>query len=267
MSENENPENKMDPLGRMFKGILDGYTRDFSIVEMLGRRPPWEDRRQFLPPSAPITPYERDSFNTASDLIRASQFTTYSFTVSVRSSLNEEEAVQAVRRSINERMARHINDALILPIAPVSNVPASNIPSTPTTLTADVFKEMMNRLPKDPLLEKGIERDWVCVVNYRTHATIEEYARTQPTMWGQSMSVDSLTGRRTKIVPVAENGLLYMPELEMYRRYADYFVARARAALARIRREKLRDIRRAYGHKYAADEKARLEAGDKTDEQ
>jgi hypothetical protein len=252
-------DKKTDPLADYFLKTFQGYERDLGLLKWLPTAP-WTDRHKirFAAPDAEITPYQRDSFATV----------TYRTTTMLRPLTLDDDKTpdeQAVMRAIGESMTQHIDNALIHPLLPTSTVPASNIAtsSAKTTMDLDTLKEAMARMPKDPLLEKGVGRDWVCVVNHRTHAALEEYARKQPPiMWGQSMSVDTLVGRRTWVVPAAEDGVSYMPELEMYRRYADYFVARARAALARIRREKLRIIRRAYGHKYAAEAKARREAED-----
>lgn len=261
MTDNDQSDKKTDPLADYFLKTFQGYERDLGLLKWLPTAP-WTDRHkiQFAASDAEITPYQRDSFATVS----------YSMTTMLRPlTLDDANALddQAVMRAIGESMSRHIDNALIHPLLPSSNLSASNLPtstfaSTPATMDINTLKEAMARMPKDPLLEKGVERDWICVVNYRTHAALEEYARNQPSMWGQSMSVSALTGRRTEIVPVAEDGLLYMPEIEMYRRYKEYFMARIQADLARIRREKLRAIRRAYGRKYAADIKARRETGD-----
>jgi hypothetical protein len=247
----EMEEKKTDPLADFYRRAIEGYESDLSILQWLPAAP-WTDRHkiQFAAPSEGITPYQRDSFATVS----------YTMTTTLRPLTlddNKTQDEQAVMRAIGESMTRHTDNALIHPLLPASTLPTSNLATSSTKATMDIntLKEAMTRMPKDPLLEKGVARDWVCVVNYRTHAALEEYARKQPSMWGQSMSVDALVGRRTVIVPAAEDGLSYMPELEMYRRYAEYFVARARADLARIRREKLRAIRRAYGHKYAAEAK------------
>jgi hypothetical protein len=76
---------------------------------------------------------------------------------------------------------------------------------------------------QDPLLKRGIERDWVCVM----HPEMADWVMRQATdtlpsdVW---RGMTSVTGRKTFIIESAPRGVVeYMPEPVMKDRYAAYF--------------------------------------------
>lgn len=81
----------------------------------------------------------------------------------------------------------------------------------------------------DPLLQRGIKRDWVCVINPALVRPILELEKTLTKF--PSGSLNYITGRETHILNSAPtNEVQYMPREEMYGRYADEFIAQARLA-------------------------------------
>lgn len=78
----------------------------------------------------------------------------------------------------------------------------------------------------DPLEEKGIAKDWVCVINDRTYAEIKAWlAQNSPTVAIEiGDPVERFLRRDLWVIGRAESGLNFMPQLEMFTRYAAHFL-------------------------------------------
>lgn len=92
-------------------------------------------------------------------------------------------------------------------------------------LTIDRLKSTMANLPKDPLLEKGIEKDWVCVINPALVSAIKQLLKDTPPAHYVSplYELDYVMGRRVFIINEAPRNVEYMPELTMRMKYAEHF--------------------------------------------
>ena len=82
---------------------------------------------------------------------------------------------------------------------------------------------------KDPLLQRGIEKDWVCVV----HPAIEYKLRQKAVeLYGDTphmimFGIDRMTGRKTYVEPSAPMKLEYMPLETYFVKYGKDILARA----------------------------------------
>lgn len=96
--------------------------------------------------------------------------------------------------------------------------------SEQTSLTSDLLKRMMEGLPKDPLLEKGIGKDWVCVINPALVSAIKEEAKKFPQQFMTPLNeLDVVMGRRVFIINEAPRTIEYMDELTMRVKYQEHF--------------------------------------------
>lgn len=83
----------------------------------------------------------------------------------------------------------------------------------------------------DPLLQRGIQRDWVCVIHPSMEFHLRHSAPLNPDAFDR---LERITGRETWILNSAPmNKIEYMPKLDMYKRYAEEFAAQARLAAIR----------------------------------
>lgn len=97
----------------------------------------------------------------------------------------------------------------------------------------------------DPLEEKGVPKDWVCVINSRTHSQIKaELAQQNPfPMIAQAIGdpVERFIRRELWVIDMADDGLNFMSHLEMFRKYAEYFLRRIELAKLRKQDEEASD--------------------------
>lgn len=94
-----------------------------------------------------------------------------------------------------------------------------------------------NMAANDPLLKRGIERDWVCVLHPEmADWMMRELERELPPSAWRDMT--SVTGRKTYIIEDAPRGVVeYMPEPVMKERYAAYFKWQAEFLAEHFKRE------------------------------
>lgn len=134
-------------------------------------------------------------------------------------------------RELNDYMREYLEGILLRP-APITT--ASDEPREPMTQEniVDALKKMVRDLrDRDPLLQSGIPRDYVCVVSPALVPALKaEFDRMHPAVGAMPSSLPALNwlstlmGRKTWQIPDAPRDRVeYMSELEMYRRYADYF--------------------------------------------
>lgn len=98
-------------------------------------------------------------------------------------------------------------------------------------LTATILTDMLQALEsRDPLLQRGIDKDWVCVIHPQTAQALTRNS-VEPTGTGQ---LSQMTGRETYIIDDApQTAVEFMPRLTMYIRYARWFAAEAELAAQR----------------------------------
>jgi len=102
------------------------------------------------------------------------------------------------------------------------------------TLTLDTIKKMLEQMNKpDALEEKGIPKDWVCVLHPRLEYALKDHYKLNDLPPNSMIgflynSVQHITGRKTFIISSApQDKVEYMPELTMHIKYADYFISLA----------------------------------------
>ena len=92
-------------------------------------------------------------------------------------------------------------------------------------LLVEMVRDLRER---DPLLKRGIERDWVCVINPALVNNIIEYYKHNPMPFASvPISMGNLhifMGRRVFIIEDAPiTTIEYMPEEAMYNKYHEHF--------------------------------------------
>jgi hypothetical protein len=96
----------------------------------------------------------------------------------------------------------------------------SNEPTKP--LTMEALKGAIDMLKKgDPLQQKGIGRDWYCVINPALVSHIMEFEKQNPAPPYVFNKLDYVMGRRTFIVNEAPLDIEYMTEEMFRRKYPD----------------------------------------------
>lgn len=119
------------------------------------------------------------------------------------------------------------------------NRPQDENPSTISTepsqtpLTSEILRNALRDLNNaDPLLQKGIQKDWVCVINPALVSHINELYKTyKPTHITSLNKLDYVMGRRVFIINEASLNIEYMTELMMRLKYPEHFLREAQARL------------------------------------
>jgi hypothetical protein len=103
-------------------------------------------------------------------------------------------------------------------------------------LTYDMLKSMMSTLPTDPLLERGIGKDWLAVVNpchVRDLLDATEPFPQEHHRMGDAQRLEVRIGRQLYILSVAPTGgIEYLDPISFYAKYGKYL-----ARMNRITRE------------------------------
>jgi len=120
-----------------------------------------------------------------------------------------------IPEEIAEGMARIFESNRTMPFADI--VPQENTQS----LTVELLHDLMKKLPPDPLLERGIPKDWVCVVGYAMLSQLYEEFPECPYSPGKIWTDPQwITGRRTYIEHRAPAwSVEYMSPVEYENRY------------------------------------------------
>lgn len=137
-------------------------------------------------------------------------------------------------------LQRHITAGLLCltPTIPymstASDTPAPELESS----IVDKMRQMLKRLQQeDPLLQRGIQPDWVCVVHPRLVYLIEQEF--------PGKRIDEITGRRVwRILDAPEDRVEYMPFAVMVKKYAQTFQALAELAKQAITEEMRREFKK-----------------------
>lgn len=156
-------------------------------------------------------------------------------------------------REINDYMREYL-EGILLRAAPITT--ASNEPREPMSKESlvSVLKQLEESIrAADPLLQRGIPRDYVCVVNPALVPALKaEFDQLPPAVGAMPSSwlalnwLSTLTGRKTWQIPDAPRDRVeYMSELEMYRRYTDYFKRVGIARLRELQHQAMRERRAA----------------------
>lgn len=92
----------------------------------------------------------------------------------------------------------------------------------PSEILSLLLKKAKEIHARDPLLQRGIEKDWVCVVSPSMVYDLTALAPEWVSHNSEDMKLRQVTGRKTFILNDAPSGSIeYMPESEMRRRYRD----------------------------------------------
>jgi len=159
----------------------------------------------------------------------------------------------AILRYFQTAMRASIDKSLLSGFthAPIST--ASDEPQTQIAPIEVLKKAIQDIRAADPLLQRGIPADYVCVVNPALIPALKaEFDRIYPATGMLNPPsfialnwLSTLMGRKTWQIPDAPTDRVeYMSEIEMYRRYASYFKREAVAQLVNVKRQEM-VIRRA----------------------
>jgi hypothetical protein len=101
------------------------------------------------------------------------------------------------------------------------------------------LEAMYKALPKDPLLERGIPKHWLCAINWQTHqALMEQYKKDKPLFPRlPGHEVEQYTGRQTVIIQEVETGLVYGDKASLMQKYPEWAKRVAEAMREEIERE------------------------------
>lgn len=112
-------------------------------------------------------------------------------------------------------------------VSTASDTPAPELDSSIVDKMRQALKQIQQ---EDPLLQRGIQPDWVCVVHPRLVYLIEQEF--------PGRRIDEITGRRVwRILDAPEDRVEYMPFAVMVKKYAQTF--KALAELAKAERDEL----------------------------
>lgn len=144
----------------------------------------------------------------------------------------QQEAFQTLADEIAKKAHEHIMQQALMPVAltdqgltSITNRPANPSPS----LTAEHLNAMLKDLDrKDPMVQRGIQRDWVCILNPDVEREIRGLIARglihTPPYWESSMQdLSQVMGRRTHVIPGAHQNIMYMDEKIARWLYRDYF--------------------------------------------
>lgn len=135
-------------------------------------------------------------------------------------------------------LQRHITAGLLcltptIPyVSTASDTPAPELDSS----IVDKLKQTLKRLrEEDPLLQRGIQPDWVCVVHPRLVYLIEQEF--------PGKRIDEITRRRVwRILDAPEDRVEYMPFAVMVKKYARTFKALAELAITEEMRREFKKV-------------------------
>ncbi len=97
-----------------------------------------------------------------------------------------------------------------------------------------IIQKMRDHEKNDPLLKRGIEKDWVCVLHPQLYHLLMDHFRAQKIedqlgMLSHMFSIEQVTGRKTYIEPAAPNdSIQYMTEIQYWATYGEASAARAK---------------------------------------
>lgn len=149
------------------------------------------------------------------------------------SGISDEAHAEIVRKLQGEITAHLLR--LTPPIPNVSTASDTPAPEMDSSIV-DKLKQTLKRLrEEDPLLQRGIQPDWVCVVHPRLVYLIEQEF--------PGKRIDEITGRRVwRILDAPEDRVEYMPFAVMVKKYARTFHALAELAKDAVTKELLREF-------------------------
>lgn len=110
----------------------------------------------------------------------------------------------------------------------VDSLQVWNKPTPQPALTYEHLNELRKALDaKDPLLQKGIQRDWLCILSPTMErllrTLIQQGLITLPPRWEEFRLMDELMGRPTHVIEGAHDGIVYMDERVARWAYPAYF--------------------------------------------
>jgi hypothetical protein len=106
---------------------------------------------------------------------------------------------------------------------------ASDLPRSPG-LTKEILLSALERLKTGDLLQqKGVEKDWVCVINPAlVHPLMQHVKELKPlpplALLSAINPLDRVLGRQVFIINEAPLDVEYMPKLTMYAKYPGHFI-------------------------------------------
>lgn len=108
--------------------------------------------------------------------------------------------------------------------------------SSQTPLTAETLSSALRDLKNaDPLLQKGVQKDWVCVLNPALVSHIKELYKTyQPKHFTPFNELDYIMGRPVYIINEASLNIEYMDYFTMRFKYQAHFERENEAAFNMI---------------------------------
>jgi hypothetical protein len=139
---------------------------------------------------------------------------------------------------IARQLQSEFSHGFIKILAPIPFVSTASDEPAPE-LDGSIVEKMMQTLTRlrkeDPLLQRGIELDWVCVVH---PALVHPIEREFP-----GKQIGDIMGRRVwQVTEAPRDRVEYMPFSEMIRRYASTFQALAELAKDAVTKELLREF-------------------------
>jgi hypothetical protein len=102
-------------------------------------------------------------------------------------------------------------------------------------LTLETLNDAIRLLKEDPLLKRGIQQDWVCVIHPLIEQKLKEEFKlrqpeqppfgAQPPVWLVYDQLRQYTGRKTYVIDAApQDRVEYMSEETMRSKYNDWFL-------------------------------------------
>lgn len=136
-----------------------------------------------------------------------------------------------MQRKIQEAFNRKLEQTLFGVYLPeqskLIDTTVSNAAPIENVLTADkLFATIKELEAKDPMLKRGIKRDWLCVINPRIYAALVEtdmYKDYISSSWHGIGNISGFMRRQTHIIPAAPDDIMYGPEAIVRQMYPDYF--------------------------------------------
>lgn len=142
--------------------------------------------------------------------------------------LESSPELQQLLRTAMERASQSMYAAIFQGENPAQ----SNHPAQPQQVDAEAMRNMLQDMKNglyasDPLLKRGIGRDWLCIIHPRLERHLIELAGEMP--WtikhsNPSVRLDAIMRRQTHVIDGAPHDRIeYMTEEQAYKLYPAYF--------------------------------------------